>query len=32
MASRKDPQGHTWWQLTAHGDQTMTRLLAVTRS
>ena len=30
-ASRKDPQGHTWWQLTAHGDQTMTRLLAVTR-
>lgn len=30
-SSRKDPQGHTWWQLTAHGDQTMTRLLAVTR-
>lgn len=30
-SSRKDPQGHTWWQLTAHGDQTMTSLLAVTR-
>lgn len=30
-SSRKDVQGHTWWQLTAHGDQTMTSLLAVTR-
>lgn len=30
-SSRKDPQGHTWWVLTAHGDQTMTSLLAVRR-
>lgn len=30
-SSRKDPAGHTWWQLTPHGDQTMTSLLAVTR-
>lgn len=28
-SSRNENTGQTWWQLTAHGDQTMTGLLAV---
>ena len=28
----KDTRGVTWWQLTAHGDQTMTSLLASPRN
>lgn len=30
-SSRRETTGQTWWQLTAHGDQTMTGLLAMRR-